>query len=153
MIRISLILIYLLLVTSCKQTIHENSNQDKVYYGKFFYCNVGVTTIKSINCEEFIENLESSISYFEIYEREFGEKITINIHNPDSINFKPNYIDVRYKLEFDNNIICVDYFGYYSLNDKIMGKFKDFNLIIEYINKNKDKSIRLKELPDIISIE
>lgn len=153
MIRISLILIYLSLATSCKRAINENSNLDKVFYGKFFYCEKGVTTIKSINCEDFIENLESSISYFEIYDREFAEKITININNPDSINFKPNYIDVRYKLEFDNNTICVDYFGYYSLNDKIMGKFKDFNLIINYINKNKDKSLRLKELPDIISIE
>ena len=34
-----------------------------------------------------------------------------------------------------------------------MGKFKDFKFVINYINKNKDKSIRLKELPDIISIE
>lgn len=153
MIRISLVLFYLLLATSCKRNIHENSNIDKVFYGKLFYGDQGVTTITSINCEDFIENLESSISYLNIYDKELIENITIISNNPDSVDFEPNYIDVRYRLEFNNDVICFDKFGYYSINNKIIGKFKDFNLIINYINNNKNKSIRLKELPDIISIE
>lgn len=147
MIKKTLLFFVAILLFSCK---NENTKiiESIPVYGIVYFCGEDVTTFKSINCEEFRNNLKTAISYFTINDKQFIEKLKLSSNETD-ISYIPNYIDVRFRLEIDSSIICFDYFGYYTVNGIIKGKFKNFDYILNYIEQNKQNAIRLEEFPII----
>lgn len=142
-------ILFLTLTLSCKKKIEEKQFvEDKVSLVTIYFCNEKVSTITSINCESFIENLKSWIFCLKIKDDEFIKKFNKYLSNPNN-NEIPNFLDVRYRFEMENTIVCFDSFGYYSINGEIKGKLDKFHEVLDYINNNKKSSIRLEEFPII----
>ncbi|WHT38893.1 hypothetical protein QNH98_18255 [Myroides sp. mNGS23_01] len=57
-----------------------------------------------------------------------------------------NYgMDVRYRIELEDKIICIDDFGNYSIDNRFIGKLRNFQLLLDYIEKHREHSIKLEE--------
>ncbi|MBA5791408.1 hypothetical protein H1R17_13420 [Flavobacterium sp. xlx-214] len=145
MLKKLLLVFFTILLLSCK---NENNKviENLPVYGMIYFCYEDVSTIKSVNCDEFINNLKTAISYIKINDKQFIEQLKLNSNETD-ISYIPNYIDVRYRIEINSMIICLDYFGHYTINGVIKGKLKNFDYILNYIEQHKQNAIRLEELP------
>lgn len=142
------LLIKLILVcffTSCEGK-KNHSEKIENNYAIIYYVPDGVTSTSSINCEDFIDSLNHFIFYLKIEDIHIINKLMKNVSREKIIN---NYekIDTRYRVEFEETVMCFDSFGYYTLNGVYMGKCDTFEVLLEYIKENRIKSIKLQESP------
>jgi|SRR5690554_6895362 len=131
---------------SCNEKMNDEKEVNKVELGKIFYTtDPNLTTIKAVSCLDFMSQLRHSISYLPIKDSLFIKELKKHIEIKD--NIEDEQIDVRYKIEIDSIVLCVDGNGYYTLNNVYNGKFSYFDNLLEYINLNKKYSTELEPLP------
>ena len=135
-------------ILSCTDNIKKQSVNEVEKYGVIYFTKGFIHTITPVNCKSFFNDLGFSVYYIEIEDESFYKKILSNI-NTES-NFETDEIlDMRYRIELEGKIICIDYWGEYSINGKYKGEIKNFQEILEYIYENEDNSIQLEELPSL----
>lgn len=139
-------LLLCLTCVSCNEKRNDEKEINKVELGKIFYTtDPSLTTIKAVSCFHFMDYLRHSISYLPIKDSLFIKEIKEHIEIKN--NIEDEQIDVRYKIEIDSIVLCVDGNGYYTLNDVYQGKLSYFENLLEYIKLNKKYSTELEPLP------
>ena len=144
----SRIVFMLFFVLACQRQAKEQfiSVKKKDDFGIVYYTKSGLTTLTTVSCDDFTDELKYNILYITIKDDIFINEIKNEISTQNTIDSIEN-INVRYRIEFNNSVLCFVSFGFYTLNGIYKGKFKKFGVIIDFINKNSKESIRLEELP------
>ncbi|WP_231738025.1 hypothetical protein [Myroides odoratus] len=129
----------------CKKinTIDKELAEQKVY-GTIYFVRGMVNTDLSVSCNNYLSSLDFAISYFKIDDKEFIDLLLTDWQTDDIVKSNDD-LDIRYRIEFEDKIICIDYFGNYSVNNKFIGKLSNFQLLLDYIEKHKESSVKLKE--------
>ena len=146
-IRIICLFISFFLLINCKNENLRDEGKIKKTSVILYYTNKGLTTTIPVKCKNFLTELKHSIYYLNINELSFINELKANINIEDTIE-NTKTIDVRYRIEIDNLILCFDEYGYYSVNNNYKGKFSYFNEILKYVEENKDYSEKLEKLPN-----
>ncbi len=138
--------------TSCQENKESKKHEDEAELGKIFYAtDPYMTTISAVNCQAFMTDLHHALSYLPIKDSLFVKELKEHIR-PTDID-EDDYIDVRYRIEIDSTVLCVDILGQYTLNGVYQGEFSYFENLLEYIKLNKNNSTELEPLPIFENIE
>lgn len=114
---------------------YEKILEEKTY-GVIYYTEGPIDTDMPVSCTTFLEFLSSAISYIEIKEKNFQKDFLINLENRKNVEVN-KFLDVRYRIEIGDMIICVDEWGYFCINGNYKGKLENFQLLLDYIDRNE----------------
>ncbi|MCS4238123.1 hypothetical protein M2306_000894 [Myroides gitamensis] len=137
--------ILFLCVLGCKnKNTEEETAQLQEDYGTIYFVRYMVNTEMAVSCNNFMDSLGSLSSYFKIEDENFIDELLYGTEVDEMVGV--NYgMDVRYRIELEDKIICIDDFGYYSINNKYSGKLSNFQLLLDYVEKHREHSIKLEE--------
>jgi hypothetical protein len=113
-------------------------------YGTIYFVRGMVDTDLPVSCNNYLSSLDFAISYFKIDDKEFIDSLLTDWQTDDIVKSNDD-LDIRYRIEFEDKIICIDDFGNYSVNNKFIGKLSNFQLLLDYIEKHRESSVKLKE--------
>lgn len=140
-------IVFFTTILSCTDNTKKQSvNGGK--YGVIYFTKGIVHTITPVNCENFFNDLGFSVFYIEIEDEKFLKRFLANI-NTEANSETNEILDIRYRIELEEKVICIDDWGEYSINGKYKGKIKNFQELLEYIDENEGSSIQLEELPSL----
>ncbi|WP_233266144.1 hypothetical protein [Myroides fluvii] len=113
-------------------------------YGTIYFVRGMVDTDLPVSCNNYLSSLDFLISYFKIDDKVFID-LLLKDWQTDDIVKSNNDLDIRYRIEFKDKVICIDNFGNYSVDSKFIGKLSNFQLLLDYIEEHRENSIKLKE--------
>lgn len=122
---------------------YEKISKEKTY-GVIYYTEESIDTDMPVSCTTFLEFLSSAISYIEIKEIVFPKDFLLNLENRKNAEVN-KFLDVRYRIEIADMIICIDEWGYFCINGNYKGKLENFQLLLDYIDENREKEIQIEE--------
>lgn len=131
-------ILYLVIISALLSCKDHNKN-DRINFGKVYFVLENIDTTRAVSCSEFLSTFQGIISLIELEDSIFKEQMIYNVDFTDKI-MNETTIDVRYRIEFDSVVICIDQYGDYSFNNEYKGKFKGFKLLQKYIEENKENS-------------
>ncbi|WP_060874084.1 hypothetical protein [Myroides odoratus] len=137
--------VLLLCVLGCKnKNTEEEATKLQEDYGTIYFVRFMVDTEMAVSCNNFMNSLGSLSSYFKIEDEHFIDELLYGTEIDETVS--GNYgMDVRYRIELEDKIICIDDFGNYSIDNKYIGKLSNFQLLLDYIEKHREHSIKLEE--------
>lgn len=143
--RIILFVLIINCLFGCKKiNTNEQVLKAQKNYGTLYFVRSTVDTPIPISCSSYLSSLSFLISYFKIDDKEFIDSLLMDWQIDDIVKSNDD-LDIRYRIEFEDKIICIDDFGNYSVNNKFIGKLSDFQLLLDYIEKHRESSVKLKE--------
>jgi len=142
-------IILFILIFSCmlgckKINTEEQFLKAEKNYATIYFVRGMVDTDLPVSCNNYLSSLDFAISYFKIDDKEFIDLLLTDWQTDDIVKSNDD-LDIRYRIEFEDKIICIDYFGNYSVNNKFIGKLSNFQLLLDYIEKHRESSVKLKE--------
>ncbi|WP_353159023.1 hypothetical protein [Myroides odoratus] len=137
--------VLLLCVLGCKnKNTEEEATKLQEDYGTIYFVRFMVDTEMAVSCNNFMNSLGSLSSYFKIEDEHFIDELLYGTEIDETVS--GNYgMDVRYRIELEDKIICIDDFGNYSIDNRFIGKLRNFQLLLDYIEKHREHSIKLEE--------
>ncbi|WP_353117637.1 hypothetical protein [Myroides odoratus] len=137
--------VLLLCVLGCKnKNTEEEATKLQEDYGTIYFVRFMVDTEMAVSCNNFMNSLGSLSSYFKIEDEHFIDELLYGTEIDETVS--GNYgMDVRYRIELEDKIICIDDFGNYSIDNKYIGELSNFQLLLDYIEKHREHSIKLEE--------
>ncbi len=111
----------------------ERISKEKTY-GVIYYTEGSIDTDMPVSCISFLEFFSFAISYIEIKEKVFLEGFLLNLENRKNAEVNKS-LDVRYRIEIGDMIICIDELGYFCINGNYKGKLENFQLLLDYIDE------------------
>jgi len=137
--------VLLLCVLGCKnKNTEEEATKLQEDYGTIYFVRFMVDTEMAVSCNNFMNSLGALSSYFKIEDEHFIDELLYGTEIDETVG--GNYgMDVRYRIELEDKIICIDDFGNYSIDNRFIGKLRNFQLLLDYIEKHRENSIKLKE--------
>lgn len=142
-----IILLFFLIscISGCKKikTFDEILIKQKEY-GIIYFVRDIITTDVLVSCNNYLSELDYFIYSLSI-EDESLINILLSVSKMDEHLGADYVIDVRYRIELEDKVICIDDVGNYSIEGKYLGKLSNFQLLLDYIEKHRESSIKLKE--------
>lgn len=137
--------VLLLCVLGCKnKNTEEEATKLQEDYVTIYFVRFMVDTEMAVSCNNFMNSLGSLSSYFKIEDEHFIDELLYGTEIDETVS--ENYgMDVHYRIELEDKIICIDDFGNYSIDNKYIGKLSNFQLLLDYIEKHREHSIKLEE--------
>ncbi|WP_410880416.1 hypothetical protein [Myroides sp. DW712] len=127
-----------------KTTTKDRLLLDKKEYGTVYFVRGTVDTPIPLSCNNYLNNLDFLISYFKIEDKEFINSLLMDWQTGDIVKSNSD-LDVRYRIEFEDTVICIDDFGNYAVDNVFVGKLSNFQLLLDYIETHRESSIKMKE--------
>ncbi|WP_286442075.1 MULTISPECIES: hypothetical protein [unclassified Myroides] len=143
--KIILIVLTFSCLFSCKKSKeYKASSIEQVDYGTLYFVRFQVNTDRAVSCNNFMNELGFITSYFKIQKQSFIDELLSNpmIEGESGDDYG---MDVRYRIELKDKIICIDNFGNYSIDNKYRGTLSNFQLLLNYVEMNRENSIKLEE--------
>ena len=127
-----------------KTTTKDRFLLDKKEYGTVYFVRGMIDTEMAVSCNNYLNHLDFFISYLKINDEKLIDSLLCCSEVDEKLG--SNYfIDVRYRIELEDKVICIDDVGNYSIEGKYLGKLSDFQLLLDYIETHRASSIKLKE--------
>ncbi|WP_230848135.1 hypothetical protein [Myroides odoratus] len=122
----------------------DQSLKNERSFGTLYFVRGLVKTDLPVSCNNYLNRLDFFISYLKIKDEKLIDSLLCC--SEFDKNLEPDYfIDVRYRIELEDKVICIDYVGNYSIEGKYLGKLSNFQLLLDYIEKHRESSVKLKE--------
>lgn len=122
----------------------EQYMKDEKSFGTIYFVRGIVDTDLPVNCNNYLNSLDFFISYLKINDKKLIDSLFCCSEVDENLG-ADYFIDVRYRIELEDKVICIDDVGNYSIEGKYLGKLSNLQLLLDYIEKNRESSIKLKE--------
>jgi len=141
---ILIVIIFSCLLSCIKSKEEKESSIEQADYGTLYFVRFQVDKDRAVSCNNFMNELGFITSYFKIQKQSFIDQL---LSNPmiDEKSEDDYGMDVRYRIELKDKIICIDDFGNYSIDNKYRGTLSNFQLLLDYVEMNRENSIKLEE--------